>query len=207
MTDLSSPPGAPRSDALPPPAFTRRELWSIAARWLLGILAFVVVMALVASSLREPLETLGKTFVTRFGYAGMAFGTFLADGFHLPPPPQFYMLVSVSSGSPEGSSLLAISIGSTIGGTAGYLVSVRLARLPAVSKRLALSTAFVDRAIARFGYGAALLASFSPIPYSMLCWICGAHRLPVRFFALVLLFRLPRLYLYYWIVRASWLAA
>lgn len=196
----------PVHEAPAPPALTKRELWNIAARWLLGILAFVVVMALVAASLREPLEALGKSFVARFGYAGMAFGTFIADGFHSPPPPQFYMLLSVSSGSPATTSLFAITVGSTLGGVVGYLVSGRLARLPAVAKRLASSSAFVDRAMARFGYGAALLASFSPLPYSMLCWICGAHRLSLRFFALVLVFRFPRLLLYYWIVRASWSA-
>jgi membrane protein YqaA with SNARE-associated domain len=193
--------------ALAPPPLTRREVWRLGARWLLGLLAFVVMMTLVAASLREPLEAVGKTFVLRFGYAGMVFGTFLADGFHSPPPPQFYMLLSVSSGSPASTSLLAISTGSMIGGTVGFLVAGRLAKLPAVSKRLARSTEFVDRAMARFGYGAALLASFSPIPYSILCWICGAHRLSARFFALVLLFRIPRLLLYYWIVRASWFSA
>lgn len=193
-------------DAALEPVLGRRELWKVAARWLFGILGFVVVVGIVALTQRGPLETLGKGFVARFGYVGMAFGTFIADGFHFPVPPQFYMLLAVSSGAPEGASLLAIAIGSLLGGTAAYLVGKRVARLAFVSKRLARSTLVVERMLARFGYGAALLASVSPLPYSVLSGISGAHRLPLRFFVLVSLCRLPRLCLYFWIVRASWLA-
>jgi len=193
-------------DVAPPPALARRELVRLGVRWTLGIAAFVLLMLLVAGWLREPLEALGKGFVARFGYAGMAFGTFIADGFHFPVPPQFYMLLAVSSGTPDAGALTAIACGSLPGGLVEYLIGKRLARFPAVARRLERSTVLIERFLDRFGYGAALLASFSPIPYSVLCAFTGAHRLRWRFFMLVSLCRLPRLCLYYWLVRASWLA-
>ena len=143
-------------------------------------------------------------FVARFGYAGMTLGTFIADGFHFPVPPQFYMLLAVSSGTPDAAALAAIACGSLPGGLVEYLIGRRLARFPAVARKLERSTLLIQRFLDRFGYGAALLASLSPIPYSVLCAVTGAHGLRWRFFALVSLCRLPRLCLYYWLVRASW---
>jgi membrane protein YqaA with SNARE-associated domain len=191
-------------EALAAPALGRRELVTLGVRWTIGIAIFIALMMVVAEWLREPLEALGKTFVARFGYAGMTFGTFLADGFHFPIPPQFYMLVGVSSGQPDLATLGAVACGSLPGGLVGFVVARRLAHVEVISKKLARSTALVERAFERFGYGAALLASLSPIPYSVLCAISGAHRLKWRFFALLSLCRLPRLCFFYWIVRASW---
>jgi len=191
------------NDAASHRAFSRREVWVLAARWVLGIAAFVVGMALLASVVRDPLEALGQGFVRRFGYAGMALGTFLADGFQFPVPPQFYMLVSVSSGASPLLSLGAITIGSLAGGLVGFVGAGKLARLPVISRRLARSERLVARALDRFGYLSALLASLSPVPYSVLCLLSGAHRLGWRFFALVSLCRLPRLVFFYWVVRSS----
>ena len=160
-------------------------------------------VALLASEFREPLEGLGRSFVSRFGYVGMAFGTFLADAFQFPVPPQFYMLVSVSSGSSPLVSLGAIATGSLAGGLVGFVGAGKLARLPVIAGRLARSKRLVARAIERFGYLAALLASLSPVPYSVLCLLSGAHRLGWRFFALLCVCRLPRLVFFYWIVRTS----
>ena len=184
-------------------AYSRREVWGLAARWLLGIAAFVAIMALLASAFHEPLEALGRRFVARFGYGGMALGTFLADGFQFPVPPQFYMLVSVTSGASPLASLGAIATGSLAGGLVGFVGAGKLATLPFVSRRLERSERLVSRALDRFGYLAALLASLSPVPYSVLCLLSGAHRLGWRFFALVSLCRLPRLLFFYWVVRAS----
>jgi membrane protein YqaA with SNARE-associated domain len=191
------------TDAVSRPAYSRREVWVLAARWIFGIAAFVVGMALLASAFREPLEGLGRRFVARFGYGGMALGTFFADGFQFPVPPQFYMLVSVSSRASPLASLGAIAIGSLAGGLVGFVGAGKLASLPIISRRLARSERLVTRALERFGYFSALLASLSPVPYSVLCLLSGSHRLGFRFFALLSLCRLPRLVFFYWVIRTS----
>src|SRR5687767_4478328 len=163
----------------------RRDVILLATRWLGGLGAFVLVMIFVASTFRGPLEELGRSFVARFGYAGMALGTFIADGFHFPIPPQFYMLLAVSSGASNVHALLAIAIGSLSGGVVGFVAARKLARFSIISKKLERTTKFVERAFARFGYGAALLASLSPLPYSVLCAIAGAHQVGWRIFTLI----------------------
>jgi membrane protein YqaA with SNARE-associated domain len=187
-------------------SFARREVLVLAARWLGGVAAFVLAMLFVASTFRGPLEELGRGFVARFGYTGMALGTFIADGFHFPIPPQFYMLVAVSSGASNVHALGAIAIGALSGGVVGFFAAGKLSRISIVSKKLERSMKFVERAFRRFGYGTALLASLSPLPYSVLCAIAGAHQVGWRAFALISLCRLPRLCFFYWIVYASWAA-
>lgn len=186
------------------PTSSRRELTLLVARWVAGVGAFMLGMLFVARTLREPLELLGGRFVSQFGHAGLGLGTFLADGFHFPVPPQFYMLVAVSSATSAVVALGAIATGSIAGGVVGFVAARRLARFAAIARKLERSSWFVERAYRRFGYGIALLASLSPVPYSVLCAIAGAHQLGWRIFALLSLCRLPRLCFFYWIVHATW---
>jgi len=183
---------------------SRREAWLLAARWFGGLALVVVVMLALASTLRAPLEKFGRAFVESFGYAGMAFGTFLADGFHFPIPPQFYMFVAVSSHASRLPSFGAITLGSLLGGFAGYNLAARLARLEFVARRLERSRRAADQAFARFGYRAAIFATFLPIAYSVLCYAAGLNGLPRRVFAVLSLCRIPRLVLFYYLVQLGW---
>ena len=54
-------------------------------RLMLGIGAFIGVVAAAASFARGELESLGRTFVQHCGVAGMFLGTFLADAFSFFP--------------------------------------------------------------------------------------------------------------------------
>ncbi len=190
-----------RASAEPP---SRVELVKLALRWLAGIAAVLVVMVALASLFREPLERLGRTFVERFGYPGMAFGTFIADGFHFPIPPQFYMLMAVTSGVSRPMALAAIAAGSLAGGFIGYRVAGRLVRFGPIARRLARSQALAAGAFTNFGYRAAIFASLLPIAYSVLCYLAGIYRLPPRVFAVLSLCRIPRLLLFFYLVELGW---
>src|SRR6188768_2999163 len=99
--------------------FTQRELALMVLRWCGGPVALFGVMLAIARLFRAPLEALGRNFVERFGYYGMAFGTFIADGFHFPIPPQFYMLMAISSGASRPLAFAAITAASLLGGVPG----------------------------------------------------------------------------------------
>jgi membrane protein YqaA with SNARE-associated domain len=153
-------------------------------RWLLGIAVVLVV--------------------ERFGYSGMAFGTLIADGFHFPIPPQFYMLMAVTSGVSRPLALAAITAGSLTGGYIGYRVAGRLARFGPIARRLEKSQGLATAAFSRFGYRAAIVASLMPIAYSVLCYLAGIHRLPRRIFAVLSLCRVPRLLFFFYLVEFGW---
>jgi membrane protein YqaA with SNARE-associated domain len=161
-------------------------------------------MLALASMFREPLERIGGAFVERFGYLGMALGTLVADGFHFPIPPQFYMLMAVTSGASRPLALLAITAGSLAGGFIGYRVAARLARFSPIARRLERSQGLATAAFSRFGYRAAIVASLLPIAYSVLCYLAGIHGLPRRTFAVLSLCRIPRLLLFFYLVELGW---
>ncbi|MFZ5895186.1 MAG: YqaA family protein [Myxococcota bacterium] len=184
--------------------FSGRDLVLLTLRWLVGVLALLALMIALSAHFREPLERLGRAFVERAGYPGMAFGTFIADGFHFPIPPQFYMLLAVTSGVSQAAALGAITLGSLLGGFAGYKFSGRLARVQTVAKRLERSRASADRLFGRYGYMAAVLATFLPVPYSVLCYLSGLNGLPLRVFLVLSLCRIPRLVFFFYVVRLGW---
>jgi len=185
-----------------PPA--RPDLVKLGLRWVGGIAAVLVVMIALASLFRGPLERIGTAFVSRFGFPGMAFGTFIADGFHFPIPPQFYMLVAIAAGVSRPMALLWITAGSLAGGFIGYSVAGRLSRFAPIARRLARSQELAAGTFSRFGYRAAIFASLLPIAYSVLCYLAGMHRLPRRIFAVLSLCRIPRLLLFFYLVELGW---
>lgn len=183
---------------------SRADLVRLVLRWLAGIAAVFAGMIALASAFREPLEGLGRAFAERFGYVGMAFGTLIADGFHFPIPPQFYMLMAISSGASRPIALGAITAGSLAGGFIGYKVAARLAAWGPIARRLEASQALTRGVFSRFGYRAALVASLLPIAYSVLCYLAGIQRLPLRIFAVLSLCRIPRLLLFFYLVDVGW---
>jgi membrane protein YqaA with SNARE-associated domain len=183
---------------------SRAQIVKLGLRWFAGLAVVVIGMVALASVFRAPLERIGRAFVERFGYSGMAFGTLIADGFHFPIPPQFYMLMAVTSDASRPVALAAITAGSLAGGFVGYRVAGRLARFGPIARRLERSQGLATAAFSRFGYRAAILASLLPIAYSVLCYLAGIHRLPGRVFAVLSLCRIPRLLLFYYLVELGW---
>src|SRR6185295_5530738 len=103
-------------------------------RFALGLVLLLGVVVLLVRTLRPELEGVGKWFFERFGLWGVAAGTFIADGFHFPVPPQFYMLLATAANSDPLTTLAASSAGSVLGGGTGYLVARRLGHVQALRR-------------------------------------------------------------------------
>jgi membrane protein YqaA with SNARE-associated domain len=170
----------------------------------LGVLLLVGAIAVLGVIFRSELEAMGRAFVDRFGLLGMALGTLLADGLHCPIPPQFYMLMGITSGVPAAKTLTAVNIGSFAGAWIGFFVSGKLGDLKFIARRLERPRRMIDGALARYGMWTVVVASLLPLAYSALCYLAGMNRIPKRAFALVTLLRIPRLCGYYYLVRLGW---
>lgn len=181
-----------------------REFLFLALRWLAGMVLLLLLMVALAKGFREPLERMGRAFADNLGYSGLALGTFIADGFHFPIPPQFYMLLAISSQVSQLRAFAAIAIASLLGGYAGYSLAGRLAGIRIVARRLERSRAVAARAFSRFGVRGTLVAGLLPVPYSVLCYLAGLQGLPAKLFLLFSLLRIPRLVAYYYLVRFGW---
>jgi membrane protein YqaA with SNARE-associated domain len=176
----------------------------LALRTLLGLALLLGIVVGLATHFKPELESLARGFVQRFGLPGMAFGTFLADGLHFPVPPQFYMLMGIAGGTDTVAMLATISVGSLLGGVVAYGIAGRLGRLPRVAAWLARTSRIATGLFERYGYYAPLVASATPVAYSVLCYLAGACRLPWRLFAALSLLRIPKLIAYFYLIRLGW---
>lgn len=202
MTD-SSPGGSP---APPPPPVPRGtdDRVKMLAQTLVGMALVVPVVALLHHFLKDPIERHGQGFVAHFGVLGMAVGTFLSDGFHIPPPPQFYMLTSISAGGPQAPALLAIMAASVCAAPVSYNLARLLRRVEFFDRRFRAAAPRIEALILRYGYAAIIFGSISPIPYPLLCNLCGIYRVPWRYTGVMVALRPLRLLLIYWLIRAGW---
>ena len=189
------------------PTSQRDGNWWQLVRVLAGLLGVLLLVGLLGQALRPQVEQLGRAFVERGGYFGMAVGTLLADGFLFPVPPQFYMLLAVASESATGWTLASIALGSIAGGVLGYVLARRLARLDWLARRLAAgfrSRALHDKLGNGLGVKSLLVLGLSPIAFSWLIYFCGVSGQPWRHVALLCALRVPKLAFYFWLVRVGW---
>jgi membrane protein YqaA with SNARE-associated domain len=192
-SELSGAPAPRRSRAL------------LLLRVTLGLVVLLSVVVLLVRTLRPELESVGKWFVDRFGLFGVAAGTFIADGFHFPVPPQFYMLLATAARSDPLAILAATSAGSLLGGYSGYLVARRLGHI----KKLARWAERVGGDMAdllgqRRPYRSAVVASMTPMAFSVLCYLAGLFGVRRGPLLVLLALRLPKIVLYYYLVRVGW---
>lgn len=182
----------------------RSELVWPVLRLIAGLVIILLVVGTLAHWARPQCEAVARGFVAAYGYWGMALGTLLADGFHFPIPPQFYMLLSIASQSSVYGSLTVIAAASVLAGVVGYSAARFVASSAWVAARTQRSRQLLERAVLRFGARAALVASLLPIPYSILCYVAGLNRMPVRFLVLICACRVPKLILFYLLVYWGW---
>lgn len=176
----------------------------VALRFALGATALLGAVVLVSRLLGPTLEPYAAAFVARWGYPGMALGTFVSDLTTFPVPPQFYMLTAVSAGAPWPRALASIALGSVVGGAGAWRLGGHFARARWIGARVEATRPWVERLRTRYGAWGMVVASLSPIPFSLLCYLTGAYRLGRRDAFIVLVMRVPRLAIFYALIALGW---
>lgn len=187
-----------------PDELSRTEAGWALAKLAVGLGALLGTVALLSVHFRAPLERFGQTFVDRFGMLGVAGGSFLADGVHLPLPPQFYLFVGEAGGMGRGPALLSALLGSTLGGLTAFATARRLSGHRHLSRRALPTRRLLQGLFVRHGYVGVALAGTLPISYWVLCTLSGALRLPWRAYGVLALMRIPRLLLSYALIALAW---
>ena len=199
-------PASPSPDltAGPTPGATGGEALRLGLRLLVGLVVVFGAVAVAARVFRAPLQALGTAFVERFGLLGMFVGSFLSDAFTVPIPPQFYLLTAVASGQPQLPAVVVCCTASILGGALAYRLATPLSRLGVFRRLLDRTRPHADRLFARWGRWSAVVAGFSPLPFSGLCYTAGLYRMPLPLFAVFLVLRVPRILVIYAAIRAGW---
>lgn len=174
-------------------------------RSLIGLALLLLVVYLLVRTVKPQLESLGQLFFDKFGLAGVALGTLLADGFHCPVPPQFYMLLANAANVPPSATLAATAIGSLLGGLAGFTLARHLGQIPRIEHWLErVSRGFGRKLTHKYAHRSVFYASLTPMAFSVLCYVGGVYRLRWSALALLLALRIPKLVLYYYLVSFGW---
>jgi membrane protein YqaA with SNARE-associated domain len=201
-TDESRPPsvtGASLPIAKTQGLSDRALLWRFAA----GLLALVVSSASANHFFGEQFDAFAHTFLSRVGVVGCALGTWLADAFSFPIPPQVYMAMVK-----DWPSLLRIFplivLGSLLGGVTGYLLSPSFVRFKIIAEGVRRSEAKVRALSGRGWVRGVVVVSLSPVAFSLMCYAAGLYRVPKPAFALLCLLRIPKLMLYQALIWYTW---
>jgi membrane protein YqaA with SNARE-associated domain len=164
----------------------------------------VAVVTFVGWAFRAELSRFGHWFIDRFGVGGMLGGAFLADSLHFPIPPQFYLLTGIAAGHRVTLVLLAVLVGSELGGFTAFAIARSLGRSPFVARRLETTRQLITGLIERRGYLGLALATLLPVSFSLLCMASGAMRLPYRAYGVLALMRVPRILVSYAVIVLAW---
>lgn len=190
--------------AAPPSTLSPPVLRAMLLRFMAGFAVLLLTVTVIAYFARPAAEATARGFVERFGVLGMALGTLLADGLSFPVPPQFYMLMAIASKADLAPAFAAIALGSVVAGVVGYFLSERVSHWGWIARKTAAPRQVLSASFKRYGYRAALVASLLPIPYSMVCYLAGLNRLPLRFLGLLMVCRVPKLLAYFYLVHLGW---
>jgi len=173
-------------------------------RMVISFAALVALVSFLGWAYRDELSRFGSWFVSRFGVAGMGAGAFLADSVHFPIPPQFYLLTGIAGGHEVVVVVLAVLVGSELGGLTAFALARGLGRAPIVARRLQSSRDLLTRLIDRQGYIGLAAATLLPISFSILCMASGAMRLPYKAYGVLAIMRVPRILLSYVVIVLAW---
>ncbi len=191
--------------AAPPAEAPRWDVRRAVIRIVISLSLFFAFMAGLAKVFGPQIEAAGQAFVDRFGLLGLALGMMLADALSMPPPPLFYIVIVATNPSSHLVGMTVISIASMAAGIVGYKLSALLSARPFFQRRIDATRARMDKLFDRYGFWAFAIASATPMPFSIMCYVAGVYRVKPKLFALVLLFRIPRLLVMYWLARAGWM--
>lgn len=134
-----------------------------------------------------------------FGYLGVGIFVFLVDLFIVPTSPDV-MFPLVMTWNPV-VLLLVMSAASSAGGFCGYLLARRLGSLNSLDHLLLHVRRRGEPFVRHYGAWAVVLAAVTPIPFSTVCWAAGLLKVPVMQVAPAVLARLPRMVIYYLLIR------
>lgn len=168
-----------------------------------GLVAFLLVMMLIGYYYEHELAAATEWVVDRIGFAGLAAILLVSDTVVSPFPPD--LLLVVIAKSPLASDWIryvgilgAISV---IAGLLGWSLGRWLGHFKWATRLIGELKDDHRDFIKKFGFWAVALGAATPLPYSITCWAAGMFGVRWEKVLLAsLLFRVPRMYLYYWLI-------
>ena len=173
---------------------------------LFGLVVFVLGMAILGYVFEDELTAATSWVVIRIGFPGMMAILMVTDTLVTPFPPDILLVVIAKSPLAENWPVYVGILGmvSVLAGMTGYSIGRWLGHFQ-WSRRLFGDFKEDHREfIRKYGFWAVVIGSITPLPYSVTCWSAGVLGIRwSRVLAASVLLRIPRFYLYYWLLSTA----
>ena len=170
----------------------------------LGMVAVVLLLALLGSVWRTEIAAFGRRVVDVLGYPGIFAGIQATDMLTLPIPPLAYIAVAVAA-SLDPLAIVGLSgAASVLAGLGAFGLGRILVRFPRAERLVAPLRRRGPDFERKMGASAMLAIAATPLPYSIVCTLAGMTHLSFRQFWPATLFRVPRMAMYWGIVWVGW---
>ena len=161
------------------------------------------ILSIISTYFKEPVEAWSQQFIALTGAWGVGLGFLLPDAFTLPIPPDAFLLAGYMGGLEFMPIAISASVGSIVGGTIGFLMIRYLSSSAWAQKRMAKKLKWGEGFMNKYGVVALGVAALTPLPYSIICWACGATGMRLSIFLTVSLLRIPRVFAYLWFIEKT----
>ena len=173
----------------------------------LGLLFLIGLLAIPVTLYRAELMALSRYFVEHVGGPGVAIGFLLPDMIPIPFTQDIFTGMAVLGGMHFGEALAWATAGSLTGGSIGFWIGRRLGQTARFQRFVQGSGAQAHQLVQSHGSWAVAIGAITPIPYSVICWSCGALDYPYGSLMVISLLRIPRIAFYLWLIITgmSWI--
>ena len=140
----------------------------------------------------EPFKTIFVELVEKYGLLGIFIVGFSEPIFQ-PFPTEIFMIIAISLGLDWKYVFLSALLGSLLGSTVTYCLASRYGEKLALMLFKEEEYRKGEEFLKKYGILGFIVASFTPLPFEVMCWVCGAFKMPFdRYLLAVFLSRVIR---------------
>lgn len=166
---------------------------------ILALVLFALFSSFLTYIFKEQIILLVKWIELHFNFYGLAAVSFVTDLIVSPFPPDVILLVVSKTHLSEDWPIYILILGliSSLAGVCGFKFGKFLLKTKWGSHYLKNLRIKNEKLILKYGYFTVVLATFTPLPFSITCWMAGSMNLKLNKVFLITLLRIPRFYLVY----------
>lgn len=169
------------------------------------LIIFALVALMLGVYFEDDLLQLSEAVISRLGIPGTFALFYFNDVFISPLPPDLFLFLITKSGTPLYQFLFVFLLGvaSVLGGNTAWFLGKKYIKLRWFGDRAQAFFIRKNDLVDRYGRWAVALAAMTPIPFSIVSWAAGFLKMDFRDYFLMSLLRIPRFFLYFYILFFS----
>ncbi len=161
---------------------------------LLTLLFFILVIVLFQHFIGD-FDSFFKSIIKDMDLHYVYLLFFVSESFLGLIPPDIFIIWSKTLPMPYASIAL-LAILSYIGGINSYWIGKLIKKIPSVSRYVRKQQDKYYKQIQKWGGWLILVAALFPLPFAMICVVAGSVDYPFKKFALIILSRIARFFIY-----------